>query len=138
MILSASHASCDELVVTSGTSINVSYSTIKKVTLPDTLKTINSFERCKNLTSITIPEGVTTIRHSAFAECSSLTTINLPSTIIEIGDHMIWQSWSVLTINYNGTKADWKKITKPDSWNDSVSRSMKVYCTDGSLIMGIS
>lgn len=138
VILSVSHASCDELVVTSGTSINVSYSTIKKVTLPDTLKTIGSFESCKNLTSITVPEGVTTIGKEAFSLCSSLTTINLPSTITQIEDYIIYQSWSVLTINYNGTKADWKKINRGDHWNDNVSQSMKVYCTDGYLIKGIS
>lgn len=138
VILSASRASCDELVVTSGTSINVSYSTIKKVTLPDTLKTIGSFASCKNLTSVTVPEGVTTIGKEAFELCSSLTTINLPSTITQIEDHIIYQSWSVLTINYNGTKADWKKINRSDNWNDNVSQSMKVYCTDGYLIKGIS
>ena len=34
-----------------------------------------AFEYCKNLVSVTIPEGVTSIGYYAFADCSSLTTI---------------------------------------------------------------
>lgn len=135
---------CDELVVTSGDSITIkgasaaTGASIKKVTLPDTMRTICSFANCDNLTSITIPEGVTTIEKDAFADCGSLTTINLPSTITNLGEKMIVLSPCLTTINYNGTKTNWKNIKKSDGWNDGVSQNLKVYCTDGYLIMGIS
>ena len=39
-----------------------------------------------SLTSVTIPEGVTSIGRAAFQGCGSLTTVTLPSTIDEIGE----------------------------------------------------
>ena len=35
------------------------------------------FRECANFTSVTLPEGVTSIKSSAFAGCSSLTSITL-------------------------------------------------------------
>lgn len=46
----------------------------------------NCFKGCNNLSSITIPEGVTTIGDGTFGDCSSLTTIDLPSTVQTIGN----------------------------------------------------
>ena len=40
-----------------------------------------------NISSITIPEGVTTIGNRCFYECSSLKNIELPTTLISIGDN---------------------------------------------------
>ena len=39
----------------------------------------------KNVTSITIPEGITTIGEKAFQNCKSLINVVLPSTLTEIG-----------------------------------------------------
>ena len=44
------------------------------------------------LTSVTIPEGVTGIGPSAFANCVSLTEITLPSTITDIGGDAFYDS----------------------------------------------
>ena len=38
----------------------------------------NAFAKCKNLTSITIPDSVTSIGSSAFSSCSSLESMTLP------------------------------------------------------------
>lgn len=47
----------------------------------------NAFEGCRNsLTSITIPEGVTSIENNAFYECVELTTITIPESVTTIGD----------------------------------------------------
>ena len=45
----------------------------------------SAFFGCRNLTSITIPEGVTSIGDYAFNNCSGLTEITLPSTLTSIG-----------------------------------------------------
>ena len=45
----------------------------------------SAFEGC-TLTSITIPEGVTTIGLYAFFNCSNLTAITIPGTVTEIGE----------------------------------------------------
>ena len=39
------------------------------------------------LTSVIIPEGVTTIGYNAFYECENLTNVSLPSTLTSIGDY---------------------------------------------------
>ena len=61
-------------------------SMLKSITLPESLKYINGnvFERCENLTSITVPENVTTIGACAFAN-SGLTEIFLPEGLKIIG-----------------------------------------------------
>ena len=43
------------------------------------------FERCSNLSNVTIPEGVTTIGGYAFKSCVGLTSISLPDTLTNIG-----------------------------------------------------
>ena len=45
----------------------------------------SAFEGCSSLTSITIPESVTSIEDSAFFNCSSLTSINIPEGATSIG-----------------------------------------------------
>ena len=44
-----------------------------------------AFYGCRNLTSVTIPEGVTNIADEAFYNCSSLTNVVFPSTLKSIG-----------------------------------------------------
>lgn len=59
---------------------------VKNVTLPDSVKTIDTFafEDCHSLKSINIPSSVTYIGQSAFVYCTSLTDITIPSSITEI------------------------------------------------------
>lgn len=54
-----------------------------------------AFLNCKNLTSITIPEGITQIGTGAFINCSSLQEIHFPSTITEI-ENMAFRNCSQL------------------------------------------
>ena len=46
-----------------------------------------AFSNCSSLTSITIPEKVTTIGGMAFSNCSSLTNVTIPETVTEIIDY---------------------------------------------------
>ena len=43
-----------------------------------------AFESCYNLTSITIPNGVTNIGNSTFADCNSLTSITIPDSVTSV------------------------------------------------------
>ena len=45
----------------------------------------NAFIRCKNLTTITIPNGVTSIGGWAFEHCTNLITIIIPDSVTSIG-----------------------------------------------------
>lgn len=45
----------------------------------------NAFYGCTSLTSVELPENITSIPDGAFRECSSLTTVEIPETVTEIG-----------------------------------------------------
>ena len=62
-------------------------SSLTSVTIPNSVTSIGdkAFYGCSSLTSITIPEGVTSIGGSAFSGCSSLTSITIPNSVASIG-----------------------------------------------------
>ena len=47
----------------------------------------NAFHNCDSLTSVVIPNSVTSIGNSAFSGCESLTSIIIPDSITSIGDY---------------------------------------------------
>ena len=61
---------------------------LTSVTLPNSVTTIgnSAFGFCSALISINIPDSVTTIGSSTFSDCRSLTSITIPSSVVRIGD----------------------------------------------------
>ncbi len=62
--------------------------TLSTYTIKDGTKWIGSdaFEGCTGLTSIDIPNSVTSIGYSAFAYCTGLTSVTIPNSVTSIGD----------------------------------------------------
>ncbi|MBR2926739.1 MAG: leucine-rich repeat domain-containing protein, partial [Clostridia bacterium] len=60
---------------------------ITSILIPDSVTSIGSsaFSGCSSLTSIVIPDGVTSIGDRAFSGCSSLTSITIPDSVTSIG-----------------------------------------------------
>ena len=46
-----------------------------------------AFENCVNLTSASIPNGVTSLGNSVFSGCTSLTSVNIPGSVTSIGNN---------------------------------------------------
>ena len=63
-------------------------SQITSFTIPHGVTTIGNyaFQACSSLTSVTIPNSVTTIGDYAFYECSSLTSVTIPNSVTTIGN----------------------------------------------------
>lgn len=66
---------------------------ITSVTIPNTITSIGSyaFMSCVGLTSIDIPETVTIIDTGAFSTCTGLTSVNLPVSITYLGTDVFYQ-----------------------------------------------
>ena len=73
-------------------------SSLTSVMIPDSVSSIgiSAFYGCSSLTSVSIPDSVTSIKDSAFYGCSSLTSVSIPDSVTSIGDHA-FQSCSSLT-----------------------------------------
>ena len=63
-------------------------SQLTSITIPDSVTSIDryAFSGCSSLTSITIPDSVTYIGDYAFSGCSSLTSITIPDSVTYIDD----------------------------------------------------
>ena len=93
---------------------------LKKVTLPDTIRTIGkgafadneeltvinipksvktigeaAFEVCKKLEKIDLPEGLQTIGAQAFTWCQSLTTVTIPASVTQIGENAFFNCGTI-------------------------------------------
>ena len=60
---------------------------LTSITIPNSVTSIGewTFRNCSGLTSVFIGSGVTTIGESAFSGCTSLTSVNIPSGVTSIG-----------------------------------------------------
>ena len=61
---------------------------LTSVTIPNSVTSIGdeAFADCKGLTSVTIPNSVTSIGDEAFAVCKGLTSVTIPNSVTSIGD----------------------------------------------------
>ena len=90
------------VVITGGTIIRSSafYGCryLTSISLPDSLTSIGgaAFQYCDALTSITIPYGVTSISSMAFKGCEDLTSITIPTSVTSI-DYYAFENCTSLT-----------------------------------------
>ncbi len=75
------------------------------VVIPDTYNGLpvkeignEAFDDCDSLTSIEIPNSVTTIGNSAFSVCTSLTSIEIPNSVTTIGNEAFYWCTSLTSI----------------------------------------
>lgn len=77
------------------------YQAITSITIPNSVTSIGeqAFVSCMYLTSVIIPESVTNIGDRAFYECYDLQSINLPMNITVIGEGLFYQCEKLESVN---------------------------------------
>ncbi|MBR6604940.1 MAG: leucine-rich repeat domain-containing protein, partial [Prevotella sp.] len=75
-------------------------SELTSITIPNCVTSIGeaAFAACSSLATIAIPNSVTTIGKDAFSDCSSLATIAIPNSVTTIGNHAFYGCSSLATI----------------------------------------
>ena len=86
--------------VTSITAAFMACHNLTSVSLPNSLTSIGdyAFYNCSNLTSVSLPSTLTSIGGSAFSYCRSLTSVSLPSTLTSIGKGAFQDCYSLTSI----------------------------------------
>lgn len=100
-------------------------SAVTSVTIPDSITSIPdaAFVNCSQLTNISIPNSVTYIGYSAFNSCTSLKSITLPSSLSTIGNSAFAGCPSSMTVTYPGSKTQWDAIAKGSN-NDVLENNL--------------
>ena len=77
---------------------------LTSITIPEGVTSIeeSAFYGCSGLTSITIPEGVRKINSFTFYGCSSLTSVVIPNGVTSIGGHAFEDCSSLTSITIPG------------------------------------
>lgn len=86
-----------------------SCTSLTSVTMPDSVTSIGNgaFYQCTSLTSVNIPSSVTSIAGNAFHFCDSLTSIDIPSGVTSIGNAFCYCSGlTSITVDTNNTVYD--------------------------------
>ena len=87
-----------------------SCSNLTTINVPEGLTSIgySAFYSCSSLTEITLPASLTSIGYYAFYGCSSLTSITIPASVISISGSISGSNLNA--IHYQGTVDQWANI----------------------------
>lgn len=108
------------------------YSSISTVTIPNSITSIynDAFHGCGSLAPVYLPKSVTTICGSSFQNCYAFTTFNIPKTVTTIGAYAFGWSLSLETITYEGTIEEWSSVSRGEGWT-TATKVTAINCSNG-------
>ena len=119
-------------------------SNLTSITIPDSVTSIGAgaFSGCSSLESIIIPESVTSIENSTFYNCRILTSITIPNSVTSIGEEAFSSCSSLASITIPdsvtsiGQSAFLKTAWLNKQSNGIVYAGKVVYTVKGSTLSG--
>ena len=89
----------------------------------------SAFKGCSSLTSITIPNGVTSIGDYAFENCNNLESIIIPSSVKKIGQKAFSDCSSFTSVYYTGSIDEWANLYI-DYYNGEFENATRYYYSE--------
>ena len=104
-----------------------------EITIPEGVTRIRhrAFEDCTNLTSITLSSSVTEIESYAFDDCTGLTSITIPDGVTSIEDYTFSGCTSLTDVTYTGTVEKWYAL------GYVMPSTADITCADGKAVFKI-
>ena len=99
---------------------------LTSVTIPNSVTFIGSgvFKDCSALTEIRLPSALETIESETFSNCVRLTSVTIPKSVTSIEEKAFYYCESLTDVYYDGTAADWAKITMEDGNGDLTNATL--------------
>lgn len=105
---------------------------LTSITIPDSITTVSdyAFKGCSKLTSVDIGDNVTTIGSYAFCDCAGLTSVVIPDSVESIGNCAFSGCSNLASIFYGGTESDWNAISIENN-NYYLLNATRYYYSEG-------
>ena len=110
--------------------------TLTSITIPDSVTSIDAgaIKYCTKLTSITIPDSVTRIGNESLRYSYGLERVVIGRSVTSIGEYAFAECKHLNDIAYNSTIVQWNAISKKSNWKQNVPATY-VQCADGTVAL---
>lgn len=94
----------------------------------------SAFGGCSNLSSVTIPDSVTSIGYYAFIGCSGLTSVTIPNSVTSIESNAFYDCSGLTSVTFSGKTME--TVQGMENYSDWGLRSGCIlHCTDGDITL---
>ncbi|MGN0543663.1 MAG: leucine-rich repeat protein [Acutalibacteraceae bacterium] len=110
---------------------------LTSVNIPDSVTSIDecAFYKCTGLTSVKIGNGVTSIGDCAFSGCAGLTSITIPDSVTSIGGDAFFGCTGLKSVYYTGDIADWCSVDLGNITSNPMYYA-NTFCINGKTVEG--